>query len=306
MKSANSKKSCTRTRKRKLPAVASLTKDNSSDASLAIEQEIRSLRAELNRMDRSQIKSAQERQAAGQTLSKTDADRLRRFKDVSEELMFLEKCRRIPQRIYRLLSGRQAKVLLEQSARHGLPFSGAYLDLAVIIRGFHDLLSLHHDRLSTDDSDEVLMRSGDSPTLERWRLAKARLVEIEVEEKLGTILNINDVTAFVCTMADIVRRVGERLQRYYGQAAADVLNEGIDDLERIYQIKYSANYPNQPRTSVPHPEFLSPFTWSGPICPRCGYRLENASDVVLTDSAAAANSSDAIDPGETAMKVQRL
>ncbi len=296
MKSANSRKSRPRTRKRPQPVGASLTKDNTSDASLAIEQEIRSLRADLNRMDRREIKSAQERQAAGQTLSKTDAALLRRFKDVTEELVFLEKCRRIPQRIYRLLSGRQAKVLLEQAARHGLPFSGTCLDLAVIIRGFHDLLSRHRHLLSTDDSDEMLMRSGESPTLERWRLAKAQLAEIELEEKIGTILNINDVLVFVGTMADIVRRVGERLQRSYGQPAADVLNDGIDDLERIYELKYGSNMPNQPRASVPHPEFLPPFT-PGPICLRCGCRLEHTPDVVQSDSAGSANSSDSIDPG---------
>lgn len=296
MKSAKSKKARATGPPRQPPGDTSLTKDNAAESNLSIAQEIRDLRAELNRLDRRQIKSAQERQAAGQTLSRSDSALLCRFKDVSEELVFLEKCRRIPQRIYRLLSGRQAKVLLEQATRHGLPFSGTCLDLAIIIRGFHDLLSRHRHRLSTDDSDEVLMRSGESPTLERWRLAKAQLAEIELEEKIGTILHINDVLVFVGTMADIVRRVGERLQRSYGQPAADVLNDGIDDLERIYELKYGSSMPNQPRTSVPHPEFLPPFT-PGPICPRCGCRRENTPDVVQSDSAAAANSSDSIDPG---------
>ena len=252
--------------------------DKVSESSVAIDQEIRDLRADLNRLDRRQIRSAQERQAAGQQLSKVDANLLRRLKDLSEELMFLEKSRRIPQRIYRLLSGRHAKVLLEQATRHGLPFTGASLDLVAIIRGFHDLLSRHRHRLAAVDTDEILMRSGESPTLERWRLAKAKLAEIELEKKLKTIVLLDSVRDSLITMAHVLRGVGEKLQRHFGQAAADLLNEGFEDLDRTYQVKYGLNSSaKQPESTAPRPDQLPSCTPTGTSCWRCGYKLEDPS-----------------------------
>lgn len=276
MKSARSKKKRSLKRQRP-PAPSPSPPDNKvSESSVAIDQEIRDLRADLNRLDRRQIKSAQERQAAGQQLSKVDATLLRRLKDLSEELMFLEKSRRVPQRIYRLLSGRQAKELQEQATRHGLPFAGTSLDVVAIIRGFHDFLSRHRHRLATVDSDEMHMRSGESPTLERWRLAKAKIAEIELEEKLETIILIDSVRDSLITMAHVLRGVSEKLQRQFGQAAADVLNEGFEDLDRTYQVKYGPkSRAKQPETTAPHSDARPSYTPAVPICSRCGYGLEN-------------------------------
>ena len=276
MKSARSKKK--RSLKRQRPPAPSAPDNKVPESSIAIDQEIRDLRADLNRLDRRQIKSAQERQAAGQQLSKVDATLLRRLKDLSEELMFLEKSRRVPQRIYRLLSGRQAKELLEQATRHGLPFAGTSLDVVAIIRGFHDFLSRHRHRLATVDSDEMQMRSGESHTLERWRLAKAKIAEIELEEKLETIILIDSVRDSLITMAHVLRGVGEKLRHHFGQAAADVLNEGFEDLDRTYQVKYGPkSRAKQPETTAPHPDSRSSYTPAVPNCSRCGYGLEHTS-----------------------------
>ncbi len=276
MKSARSKKKRSLKRQR-LPAPS--PPDNKvSESSVAIDQEIRDLRADLNRLDRRQIKSAQERQAAGQQLSKVDTTLLRRLKDLSEELMFLEKSRRVPQRIYRLLCGRQAKELQEQATRHGLPFAGTSLDVVAIIRGFHDFLSRHRHRLATVDSDEMQMRSGESPTLERWRLAKAKMAEIELEKKLETIIFLDSVRDSLITMAHVLRGVVEKLQRQFGQAAADVLNEAFEDLDRTYQVKYGPkSRAKQPETTAPHPDDPPSYTPTEPICWRCGHKLENTS-----------------------------
>ena len=257
MKSANPKNSRRRGRPRRRAGQtgAGPPRADSPEVIAAIEQAVRDLRAELNRLDRRQIKSAQERQAAGQSLSKADSGLLRRFKDITEELMFWEYCRRLPNRVYRLLSGRQSKVLLEQSERHGLPVAGASLDLLAIIRAFHDLLSRHRHRLLTEDPDETLMKSGEGPTLERWRLAKAQLAELDVQERIGNLADMDAVRFGFGILANILRGVGEKLQRHFGEGAADIFNNGIEDFQRAAEAQFEGPQPFEIARPVPLPDF---------------------------------------------------
>ena len=129
----------------------------------------------------------------------------------------------------------------------------------------------------------MLMRSGESATLERWRLAKAKLAEIELEEKVGTLLILDDVLEWANMMAHVMRGVGERLQRSFGQAAADVLNEGIDDLDRICEVRFGGEGSKPPPSSVPLPKFQAPHPAAGPICPRCGYKAETTPGVIQSE-----------------------
>lgn len=257
MKSANTKNSRRRGRPRQRAAHtgAAAPKDNSPEVIVAIDQAVRDLRSELNRVDRRHIKSAQERQAAGQSLSKADSGLLRRFKDITEELMFWEYCRRLPNRVYRLLSGRQSKVLLEQAERHGLPVAGASLDLVAIVRGFHDFLSRHRHRLLADDPDETLMQSGEGPTLERWRLAKAQLAELDLLERRAQLIDMDGIRAALGILGGVLRGVGEKLQRHFGQGAADIFNDGIDDFQRAVETQFEAPKPIELTVPVPLPSF---------------------------------------------------
>ncbi|MGN6545539.1 MAG: hypothetical protein ACTHK7_10865 [Aureliella sp.] len=91
----------------------------------------------------------------------------------------------IPQKHWRQMSGRQAKVINEQAVRYGIPFDGATVSLPAVVKALHDFLAENKHKLARDDDD--LMSGPASPALERYReerAALARLVRLEREGEL--------------------------------------------------------------------------------------------------------------------------
>lgn len=82
--------------------------------------------------------------------------------------------------------------------------------------------------------DPLLVGSGDSPNLERYRGAKAALAEMDLEERTKTHANLQALDTTLLRFASRLRRGGEVLQRRFGNEASDVLNEAIDDAERLW------------------------------------------------------------------------
>ena len=71
--------------------------------------------------------------------------------------------------------------------------------------------------------------SGDSPQLERYRAAKAGLAELELHERLKSLVSRSQVRECILAFAQQIRNVGEHLTRRFGNDAADMLIRGVDD-----------------------------------------------------------------------------
>lgn len=78
--------------------------------------------------------------------------------------------------------------------------------------------------------DAELLGGGDSPNLERLRLAKAQIAEIELQERRKDIIPRAQVHDLLTRVSVQLRRAGEILQRQWGEDAQQVLDEALTEL----------------------------------------------------------------------------
>lgn len=79
--------------------------------------------------------------------------------------------------------------------------------------------------------DDMLAGGGNSPALERYRLARAQLAEQNLAERNNEIVRVSVVESMVMSVASRVRAAGDRLGRKFGAEAQDVLLRALEDLE---------------------------------------------------------------------------
>jgi hypothetical protein len=80
-------------------------------------------------------------------------------------------------------------------------------------------------------TDPLLVGDVDSPALEEYRRARARLAWMEVNEREKTHLPLASLEPALMQLTGLMRRAGERLARQHGNDAAAVLNEAIEQWE---------------------------------------------------------------------------
>jgi hypothetical protein len=78
------------------------------------------------------------------------------------------------------------------------------------------------------DDDPLLGEGGDSPSLERYRLAKAKLAELDLEMRKGQLIERDKARDIFGRWAVLVRRMGERLGKRFGPDAAATVNETLE------------------------------------------------------------------------------
>lgn len=91
------------------------------------------------------------------------------------------------------------------------------------------------------DEEEMLIGGSDSPALERYRLARAKLSELELEERRKSLLPRERVRSGLSRFAMILRQLGERLGRRYGPEAAASVNDAVDDCQRVVDDEFGGN-----------------------------------------------------------------
>lgn len=96
----------------------------------------------------------------------------------------------------------------------------------------------HHKRPPTatsgDDDilDDPLIKGSDSPALERYRLARAKMAERQLEEIQGHIIPRDKLRPALLQLAMILRRAGEIMQRSHGPGPAMLLDEALTEAEK--------------------------------------------------------------------------
>ncbi len=84
-----------------------------------------------------------------------------------------------------------------------------------------------------DAPDDPLLAAGDSPGLERYRLAKAALAELELAERQQSLLPVDKVREALLRWATLLRRMGERLGKRFGPEASRTVNDTLDECDRV-------------------------------------------------------------------------
>ncbi len=163
-------------------------------------------------------------------LTKPERAALKRHEKEKEERLRWQYYSSIPQKHWREMSRRQAKVINEQAARYGIPFGGALVNLADVVRGLHNFLADNAVKLARDE-DELLQGSG-SPALERYREERALIAKLDRLEREGNLIPRDQVRQTLGRIASILRAAGDTLQRQFGEPAIEILYEALDDADR--------------------------------------------------------------------------
>jgi hypothetical protein len=164
-----------------------------------------------------------------ESLSNDERAAVKRHEKDKEERLRWQYYGSIPQKHWRSMSGRQAKVINEQAVRHGIPFDGAVVSLPTVVRALHDFLADNKVKLARDDDD--LMTGPASPALERYREERAALARLVRMERETELLPRDLVRQSLSKIATILRSAGESLQRQFGDGASDLLYEAIGDAQ---------------------------------------------------------------------------
>lgn len=111
-------------------------------------------------------------------------------------------------------------------ARSGMPGKPGRYDLRKIIPWLRTDGPCVHTRQKSDD-DDPLMADGESPGLERYRQAKAAHAELDFAERQGELIARGKVKTLLGRWASILRRMGERISKRFGNDAAMMVNDSL-------------------------------------------------------------------------------
>lgn len=120
----------------------------------------------------------------------------------------------IPQKHWREMSGRQARTLIEQAERYGIPFAGATVDLPAVVLALHDFFASNAAALSSTEADR------------RLKIARARIADVEADIKEGKVVMVGvaekDRLAIVRYFLGVMERAGSELAgKLAGKRPAD-------------------------------------------------------------------------------------
>lgn len=82
-------------------------------------------------------------------------------------------------------------------------------------------------------SDDPLLADGDSPALERYRLAKAKHAELDLEQRKGELIEREKAKDVFARWAVLIRRMGETLARRYGPDASATVNDTLGECRSV-------------------------------------------------------------------------
>jgi hypothetical protein len=185
------------------------------------------------RLDKQAAATAYKKVMAGEQPTSQERAALTRYEREQEEKRRWQYYESIPQKHWRQMSGRQPKVLREQAQRYGLPFGGATIHLPEVVLALHDFLAANARKLAADDDADALLGSdAPSPALERYREERAAIARLDRLERERVLVRRDEIRQGLGRIAAILRTAGETLGQQYGNDAAEILNEALDDAER--------------------------------------------------------------------------
>lgn len=173
--------------------------------------------------DRQLAAAALEKRLKKETPSRAEEAALRRVAAAREEEQRREHYATIPQKHWREMSGRQAKILQEQAERYGIPFGGAVVNLPAVVRALHDFLAENGRYLTAGDVDSK----------ERKTRLEADRLQIKLDRERGEVAPIDDIHNGLASIATILRSAIMTLQKQFGAEAFKIMDDALGEAERI-------------------------------------------------------------------------
>jgi hypothetical protein len=111
---------------------------------------------------------------------------------------------------------------------------------------------------------DPLLIGATSPALERYRLARASLAELELERARGNLVPRAEIDTALARFAGKLRQAGETLTRDFAEGAAAVLNEAASEAVREWE---QAMTPTDMSNADVHTGIAAPNGPAGPGAP---------------------------------------
>lgn len=196
------------------------------------------------KLDKDLAASAFKKLKEGGSPTAQEAAALKRYEKQREEQLRWQYYATIPQKHWRQMSGRQTKVINEQAERYGIPFGGSTINLSDVVRAIHDFLATNAVKLARDvDPMDVPVNS---PALERYREERAALAKLDRLQREGMLIERDRAREALGRIAALIRAAGDALQRQFGPAALEMLNEVLADAQRENERSFGPDPPAEP------------------------------------------------------------
>ena len=120
--------------------------------------------------------------------------------------------------------------------------------------GAYDLHAIHAWRDSqrqarADQAADPLLAGAASPALEQYRRERAKIARLDRLERERELVPRDEVHTLLGQIAVVLRSAGETLQRTYGPEAQTILDEALDEAERLIDTLTAAERDDQ-RTAL--------------------------------------------------------
>lgn len=105
--------------------------------------------------------------------------------------------------------------------------------------------------------DPLLIGDADSPALEEYRKARARLAWMEVDQREGTHVPLAELEPALLNLSGVMRQALDTLARRFGNDAAAIVNEALEQwdagLDKQLHRDADASAAEEDRPGDPHP-----------------------------------------------------
>lgn len=145
----------------------------------------------------------------------------------------------LPKSHWRKMSGRQNRVLDDQSDLHGIPLRGDTIQLSEAIRWIHDFLAEKKSVLATED--------GPNQPGRRAKAIRDEIAELDLEERRGNLIRSHEVRKGLAHIAVIFRDAGDQLLREYGEGPYGIFESMLSEADAMITKTFSNGRTKQGR-----------------------------------------------------------
>ncbi len=94
-----------------------------------------------------------------------------------------------------------------------------------------------------DEDGLFASNNSSSPSLERGRDIKAKLLELEFKERLGVLIEVDKAERLLDIAASRIRSAGDKLARKFGDDARQLLVDALEDAEQEVEQTFGCTQP---------------------------------------------------------------
>lgn len=171
------------------------------------------------------------KQARGEPLDAAETKLVARYDkqlmaDMRQEL--LSHC---PKGVYSSLSGRDQKVLNEQSHRYKLPIGSAEINLYDLIKRFHDLLVEWGPAVKELDGEHGKLKMSKMKAEIEVLHRRRESLDLEIQQQQQRFIDRGALRARLDMLAGRFRKASEILGKRFGADAQEILNSAITQMD---------------------------------------------------------------------------